>query len=124
VSTGSAYSAFDKLQGSSNYTQWKKDMRGVLRTLRQWDVVTGAITAPVPADVNNPMAAETATSKAFEVRHVSAFMEISLRLSPSIKNMLDDDEKRFGAKQQGLQSMLMTKVQLAKWDGTGTIMGH
>jgi hypothetical protein len=61
-------------------------------------------------------------------------MEISLCLSPSIKNMLNDDEdpmatwtllkKRFGAKQQGLQSMLLTKVQLAKWDGTGTIMGH
>jgi hypothetical protein len=34
--------------------------------------------APIPVDIDNPTATETAAMKAFEVRYVSAFMEISL----------------------------------------------
>jgi len=33
-------------------------------------------------------------------------------------------EKSFGAKQHGLQSVLMAKPHLTKWDGSGTIRSH
>src|SRR5258706_14224520 len=33
-------------------------------------------------------------------------------------------EKCFGAKQQGLQSVIMAKPQLSKWDGSGMIHTH
>jgi hypothetical protein len=33
VSTGSAFTAFDKLQGAKNYIPWKKNMRTVLQSL-------------------------------------------------------------------------------------------
>jgi len=58
----------------------------------------------------------------------------SLRIADSAKSILGDSEdpkvtwelleKRFGAKQQGLQAVLMAKLQLSKWDGNGTIHTH
>jgi len=61
-------------------------------------------------------------------------MEISFRIADSTKSVLgniedpkaawESLEKRFGAKQHGLQSVLMTELQLAKWDGSGTIYSH
>ena len=68
VSTGSAFAAFDKLQGTKNYVAWKKNMRTVLQSLRQWGVVTGAVRAPGFADKDNPTAEETTAKEAFEVR--------------------------------------------------------
>ena len=109
-------------------------MRTVLESLRQWDVVTGSITAPVPANVSKPTADETTAIQAFSVRCISAFMEISFRIADSAKSILSNVndpktawellEKRFGAKQQGLQSVLLAKLQLSKWDGSGTIHTH
>jgi hypothetical protein len=134
VSGGSAFAAFDKLQGAKNYATWKNNMRTVLMTLRQWDVVTGTEQAPTPADVDNPTAEETKAKKAWDVRAVSAFMEISFRVADSAKTVLGDTTnpkvawevlaKRFGAKQEGLQSALISKLQLARWDGTGSIHTH
>ena len=134
VSTGSAFTAFDKLQGAKNYIPWKKNMRIILQSLRQWGMITGTVKAPVPADVNAPTAEETHAIDAFEVRRISAFMEISFRIVDSAKTVLGNTEdpkvawelleKRYGVKQQGLQSVLMAKLQLAKWDGSGTIHTH
>jgi hypothetical protein len=134
VSTGSAFAAFDKLQGAKNYISWKKDMSTVLEALQQWEVVTGAEKAPVPADASKPTEEETAAIKAFGVRKVSTFMEISFRIADSAKIVLGDTkdpklawellEKRFGVKQQGLKSVLMSKIQLTKWDGSRTIYTH
>ena len=55
-------------------------------------------------------------------------MEISAK---SILNSTEDPnvawevlDKHFGAKQQGLQSVLMTKLLITKWDGSGIIYTH
>jgi hypothetical protein len=68
-------------------------------------MVTGTVHAPVPADVGAPTADETLAIEAFEVRRISAFMEISFRIADSAKTVLEDPkvawellEKRHGAK--------------------------
>jgi len=63
-----------------------------------------------------------------------ATMEISFRVADSTKSVLGDTQnpkvawdilaKRFGAKQEGLQSALISKLQLASWGGTGAIHIH
>ena len=88
----------------------------------------------VPADVDNLTADEISAIEAFEVRRSSAFMEITFRVADSAKSVLGDTddpkivwellEKRFGAKLEGLQSVIMTKLQFARWNGTGTIHTH
>jgi len=134
VSTGSAYTGFEKLQGAKNYTSWKKNMRTVLLSLQQWGLITGTVEAPTPADSANPTASETRAIRAFEVRSISAFMEISFRIADSAKSVLGNTkdpkaawellEKRFGASQPDLQPILMAKLHLAKWDGSSTIYSH
>jgi hypothetical protein len=84
------------------------NMRTVLQSLRQWGMVTGTVQAPVPADVDAPTEDETRATEAFEVRHISAFMEISFRIADSAKTVLGNTEapkvawellaKRYGAK--------------------------
>ena len=61
-------------------------------------------------------------------------MEITFRVVDSAKSVLDDTddpkvvskllEKCFGAKLESLQSVIMTKLQFARWDGTGAIHTH
>jgi transposase InsO family protein len=61
-------------------------------------------------------------------------MEISFRVADSAKTVLGDTTdpkvawdilaKRFGAKQEGLQSALISKLQLAQWDSNGSIHTH
>lgn len=132
TSSGSAYSAFDKLQGTRNYVAWKNRMRTVLLSLRQWGVVSGSIVAPTPVDEKNMTPAEVKAQEAWEVREVSAFMEISFRISDSALNVLGDTqnpkvawgilEKCFGPKQDA--ALLIAKLRLASWDGTGSIRTH
>ena len=64
VSSGSAYSTFEKLQGSKNYATWKNRMRTVLITLSQWEVVTGAIVAPTPVASDKMTTEEIKENKA------------------------------------------------------------
>jgi len=92
VSTGSAYAAFDKLQGAKNYMSWKKNMRTILLSLCQWGLISGTVTTPTPADSNSPTDEETSTIEAFEVRSISAFMEISFRIADSTKSVLGNIE--------------------------------
>ena len=92
VSTRSAFSAFDKLQGSKNYAQWKKNMRTVLWSLRQWDVVNSTIVTPIPANPNQPTADKTSATQAYEVHQVSAYMEILFRMTDSTKSVLGNSE--------------------------------
>ena len=101
VSTGS----FDKLQDTKN------SYRLTLSLI-------------VPADGDNPTADEISAIEAFEVRRSSAFMEITFCVADSAKSVLGDTddpkivwellEKRFGAKLEGLQSVIMTKLQFAR----------
>ena len=130
VSSGSAYSIFDKLQGAKNYVAWKRNMRTMLMSLRQWGIVSGSIVAPTPVDEKNMTPAEVKAQEAWEVREISAFMEISFRIADSALNVLGDTQnpkvawcilqKHFGAKQEDL----IAKLQLASWDGTGSIHTH
>jgi hypothetical protein len=134
VSTGSAFGAFEKLQGTKNYVTWEDNMQAVLLSLRQWGVVAGTVVRPTPVDPAHPTPDEIKAKDAWDVRGASAFMEISFRLADFAMHILggkrnpkvvgDLLEKRFGAKQAGLQSSLIPKFQLALWDGTGTIHTH
>jgi len=109
-------------------------MQAVLRSLRQWDVITSSATAPTPADPDNPTPAETEAIRAFEVRSVSVFIEITFRVDASAKSVIGDLEdpkliwelleQKYGARKEGLQGILREKLQLMKWDGSGTIMAH
>ena len=134
VSSGSTFNAFDKLQGAKNYATWENNMCSVLLSLRQWDVVAGTVLSLRPADADHPTPEESKAQEAWEVREISAFMEISFRVANSAKSVLGDTQnpkvawdilaKRFGAKQEGLQSTLISKLQLASWGGTGAIHIH
>jgi len=127
VSTGSAFLAFDKLRGESNYIEWKKSMRAVLRSLRQWDVITGSTTAPTPVNPAIQTPAEQEAIRAFEERSISAFIEIAFRVNSSVKSVIGDLEdpkliwelleQRYGVRKEGLQGTLREKLQLMKWDG-------
>jgi len=109
-------------------------MCSVLLSLRQWDVVAGTVLSLRPADADHPTPEESKAQEAWEVREISAFMEISFRVADSAKSVLGDTQnpkvawdilaKRFGAKQEGLQSTLISKLQLASWGGTGAIHIH
>jgi hypothetical protein len=132
----SAFNEFDKLQGAENYATWKNNMRTILMSLRQWDVVAGTVQPPTPADEDNPTPAEAKAKEAWDVRAISAFMEISFRVADSAKIVLADTSdpkvawdllaKRFGVtcSPSALISTLVSKLQLAAWDGTGAIHAH
>ena len=64
ISSGSAFSAFDKLQGIKNHANWKTNMRTVLLSLRQWGMVDGTIVRPVPLDKDNITPDEVAAIEA------------------------------------------------------------
>ena len=68
VSTGSAYNAFDKLQGVKNYADWKDNMHVMLLSLRQWGMVNGSIARPIPVDANAVTADETTLIEAWDLR--------------------------------------------------------
>ena len=77
---------------------------------------------------------EVKAQEAWESQTTAAFMEISLCVADSVLAILGNTqdptvawcalETQFGAKQEGLQSNLISKLQLASWDGTGTIHTH
>ena len=106
----------------------------VLIALCQWGIVTGAVVAPTPVDPDNLTPDEVKAQAAWEVCEILAFMEISFCMLDSTTNVLGDTqnpkdaqtilEKRFGTKQEGIQSTLTAKLQLASWDGTGSIHTH
>lgn len=83
-------------------------MHTVLLTLRQWGTVDGTITRPVPADASNATTSEKANMEAWDLRYISAFIELSFRVDDSAKIVLGNThspkgawdilEKRFRAK--------------------------
>jgi len=89
---------------------------------------------PNRVDPANPTATEIQELADWEVRKTSVFMEISFRVVDSAKDLLGNTrdpvaawealEKRFGARQEGMQSSLIAKLQLADWDGQGAISTH
>ena len=83
-------------------------------------MILGTVKAPIPADSAKPTAGETSAIEAFEACIISAFMKISFRIADSTKSVLGNIEdpeaawevleKRFSAKQHGLQPVLMTNL--------------
>ena len=123
VSTGSAFSAFDKLQGIKNCAHWKMNMHTVLLALWQWGMVDGMIKRPDPVDKDNLMPDEVTAMEVWDLRAISGFMEISFRVADSAKNVLGSSqspkdawealERHFGAWKEGIQSSLISKLQMA-----------
>ena len=134
VSSGLAYSTFEKLHRSKNYATWKNHMHTMLITLHQQEVVTGAIIAPTPVASNKLTTEEVKEKQAWIVCKTSTFMEISFCIVDSALSILDDINnpklawetlaRCFSAKQEGLQSTLIAKLQMASWDANGTIQTH
>ena len=95
-------------------------MRTVLQSLLQWCVVAEPVVPPGPVDANYSIADEIKVDDAWDVRKISAPMEVSPRVADSAKHVLGDTlsakalwellEKRFSAKQEGLQSALISKL--------------
>ena len=121
VSTGSAFSAFDKLQGIKNYAHWKMNMHTVLLALWQWGMVDGMIKRPDPVDKDNLMPDEVTAMEVWDLRAISGFMEISFRVADSAKNVLGSSqspkdawealERHFGAWKEGIQSSLIPNLE-------------
>ena len=86
---------------------------------------------PAPADPANLTAAET---QELADCKTSTFMQISFRVADSAMNVLGNAhdsvvargalEKCFWAGQEGIQSSLIPKLQLADWDRQGAISTH
>ena len=106
----------------------------MLISLCQWSMVIGTTVGPTPTDTQKMTEDEVKAQEAWELQTAAAFMEISLRVADSVLAVLGDTqdptvawcalETRFSAKQEGLQSNLISKLQLASWDGTSTIHTH
>src|SRR5882757_8923112 len=134
VSTGSAFNAFDKLHGIKNYADWRDNMQTMLMSLRQWGLIAGSVTRPVPADATNITPQEVTDIDAFDLRAISAYQEIKYRVGDTAKSVLgksrdpktvwDILERRFGSRQEGLQESLINKLQKAAWDGKTSILTH
>ena len=78
TSSGSAYQVFPKLCSDDNYFSWCASMELVLRSLNQWDVVTGTFISPVCVVEKSPMANELQLEKAWELCKECAYTEIDL----------------------------------------------
>jgi len=109
-------------------------MCATLRSLSQWDVVTRCTTAPTPVDPVNPTPTKQEAIRAFEVRSISAPIEITFCVDSSAKSAISDleDPKRIwelleqrpGARKEGLQGILRAKLQPMEWDEKREIMAH
>ena len=134
VSTGSAFSAYKKLHGASNYHEWRVSTCTLLHALCQWVVITGTATTPTPIDPMNPTPDKLAAQEAWHVRSWSLYIEITYWVDTSIKTVISDLEDpkliwellewRYGARQHGLQALLQAKLNQMRWDGEGSIVGH
>ncbi len=112
---GSSFNAFEKLLGVKNYPDWRGNMETMFLTLRQWGMVDGTIVRPVPADPENITSQETAAITEFDLRTVSAYQEIKLRISANANGVLgrsrdpktvwDILERRFGSRQHDTPSI-------------------
>ena len=134
VSTGSAFSTYEKLHGASNYHEWRVSTHALLHALCQWVVITGTATTPTPINPTNPTPDELAAQEAWHVRSWSLYIEITYWVDTSIKTVISDLEDpkliwellewRYGARQHGLQVLLQAKLNQMRWDGEGSIVGH
>ena len=132
-STGNAFAAFAKFNGK-NYFAWRRKMETQLRALGQWEVVTGTITAPVPADPRNPTADETRLLDAWTLRAARAYAEIALRVDDDYGEVIaavtdpyaawTTLEASYGSQQSGIQSVVNAELTLAKWDADKPINDH
>lgn len=138
LSSGSSFSSFDKLAGHKNYLAWKDNMTTMLMSLNQWGMVSGEIVRPPVTTgtdgTETPTPEEKKKLTAYNLRAIRVFAEISYRVSDTAKTVIASTrdpkrawellQKNYGAKQEGLQSVLLTKLQMATWDGKGGIGKH
>ena len=90
-------------------------METQLRAHGQWEVVTGVIKAPTPANLNNPTADEIRLPEAWKLRAARAYAEITLRIDGNygevIAAITDPHqawtmlESSYGSRQSGIQSI-------------------
>jgi len=132
-SSGSAFGAFDKLKGTENYYQWSKRIIDTFEALNQYEVITGAVTAPVPADPANISTAEAAVLKAWKQRARRAYIEISLCVEDvPMEAIMDTSDPKvvfnrlkdmYGGK-SGETSILITALATARLDPSKRIEEH
>jgi hypothetical protein len=134
VSTGSAFNAFEKLQGTKNYVDWRVNMETMLLSLQQWGLVDGSVKRPQPADTNNITSDEIKEIAAYDLCMISAYQEIHYQIGDAAKNVVgtshdpkdiwDTLKHRYGSQQEGLQAALVAKLQQAVWTREGSILAH
>ena len=132
-SSGSAFGAFDKLKGTENYYQWSKRIIDIFEALNQYEVVTGAVTAPPVVDPAHPTTAETAALKLWKQRTRRAYIQISLRVedvpmeaimdTSDPKEAFDRLKDQYGRK-SGETSILITALATARLDSSKHIEEH
>ena len=91
VSTGSVFSSYDKLSGSSNYVFWKQNLTMTLIMLHQWGIVNSTITAPTAQVPNNPTDAEIKAADDWLVQSTTAYTEIIFHVDNDICTMMEED---------------------------------
>ena len=134
VSTGSAFSSYDKLSGSSNYVFWKQNLTMTLIMLHQWGIVNGTITAPTTQVPDHPTDAEIKAADNWLVQSTATYAEIIFHVDNDICTTMEEDmglkelwevlEKHYSSKQDSLRQALIPKLQTACWNGKGPISAH
>ena len=62
---------------ASNYHEWRMSTRTLLHATRQWVVITGTATAPIPIDPVAPTPDESAALDAWHVRSWALYIELT-----------------------------------------------
>lgn len=130
TSSGSAYQVFPKLRGD-NYFSWSASMESILRSLCQWQVVTGAFHPPVPADPDNPTEKELQIERAWELRKERAYTEIDLRIEDQQRvSIRDNRDPRlawhtlrtvYGNRLANTRAALLAEITRVQYDGSGIL---
>ena len=132
-SSRSAFGAFNKLKGTENYYQWSKRIIDTLEVLNQYEVVTGAVTVPRPANPDNVTTTEKVELKLWKQRVHRAYIKISLRVdnvpmeaimdTSNPKEAFDHLKDQYGGK-SGEMSILITALATARLDPSKRIEEH
>jgi gag-polypeptide of LTR copia-type/Pol polyprotein, beta-barrel domain/Zinc knuckle/GAG-pre-integrase domain len=133
TSSGSAYQVFQKLR-SDNYFSWCASMESMLRSLSQWEVVTGQYPAPTRTTVDAPTAEELRIEKAWELRKERAYTEIDLRVEDqqriNIRGNRDPYQawttlrNVYGNRLANTRAALLAETTRVHYDGVSGILEH
>jgi hypothetical protein len=129
----SAYQVFLKLHGD-NYFSWRASMESMLRSLSQWEVVTGQYPAPTQAITDAPTADELRIEKAWDLRKERAYTEIDLRVEDqqriTIRTNRDPHQawltlkNVYGSRLANTRAALLAEITRIRYDGVSGILEH